>query len=73
MAPNQKKKKKKKKVRHIGKRVHLLPRKVEQMEKERKQDRSWTGKELLQRHKKIKLAIKDAIEDVKKTLGLNRP
>ena len=35
------------------------------MEKERKQDRSWTGKELLQRHKKIKLAIKDAIEDVR--------
>ena len=45
---------------------------VEQMEKERRQDRSWTGKEILQRHKKIKLAIKDAIEDVKKTLGLNR-
>ena len=42
------------------------------MEKERKQDRSWTGKELLQRHKKIKLAIKDAIQDVKK-LGINRP
>ena len=57
----------------MEKEFHLLPRKVEQMEKERKQDRSWTGKELLQRHKKIKLAIKDAIEDVKKTLGLNRP
>ena len=64
---------KSKKLGTLEKEFNLLPRKVEQMEKERKQDRSWTGKELLQRHKKIKLAIKDAIEDVKKTLGLNRP
>ena len=56
---------KSKKLGTLEKEFTYYHRKVEQMEKERKQDRSWTGKELLQRHKKIKLAIKDASKMLK--------
>tara|TARA_B100000902_G_scaffold25505_1_gene30665 strand:- start:4110 stop:4292 length:183 start_codon:yes stop_codon:yes gene_type:complete len=37
-----------------------------ELTKERKFDRSWQSEELLKRTKKIKLAIKDKIENIKK-------
>ena len=37
-----------------------------ELTKERKFDRSWQTEELLKRTKKIKLAIKDKIENIKK-------
>ncbi len=37
-----------------------------ELTRERKFDRSWQSEELLKRTKKIKLAIKDKIENIKK-------
>ena len=36
-------------------------KKVIEITKDRKKDRTWETKELLQRHKKIKLALKDKL------------
>lgn len=50
-----------KQLKRLKEEHEYYDKKVNEMENEREGDRSWTGKELLQRHKKIKLALKDAI------------
>lgn len=48
---------------------HYLHNKVEQMENERdeKGNRSWQTKDLIKRHKKMKLKVKDEIVQIEKT------
>jgi len=50
-----------KQLKRLEEEHQYYDKKVTEMEQERDGDRSWTSKELLQRHKKIKLALKDAI------------
>ena len=47
-----------------------LNKKVEELTKDRKKDRSDESKQILMRLKKTKLAIKDAISSAKAKLGL---
>ena len=47
-----------------------LNKKVEELTKDRKKDRSDESKQILMRLKKTKLAIKDAIASAKAKLGL---
>ena len=49
-----------------------LNKKVEELTKDRKKDRSDESKQILMRLKKTKLAIKDAISSAKAKLGLTK-
>ena len=51
--------------KQLEKEFNYYHKKVEQMEKEREEDRSWETKELLKKHKKLKLSIKDELENLK--------
>ena len=59
---------KSKKVKAIEKEYHWYKGKVEQMETERSYDRSWDGKALLLRFKKIKLSLKTQLDKMQKSL-----
>ena len=58
--------KKDKKLKKLKYEFDYYHRKVEEMENERDEDRSWEGKALLKKFKKIKLAIKTEIEKLTK-------
>ena len=58
--------KKDKKLKKLKYEFDYYHRKVEEMENERDEDRSWVGKALLKKFKKIKLAIKTEIENFTK-------
>ena len=57
-----------KKLKKLQDHHDYLNRKVEELTKDRKKDRSDESKQLLMRLKKTKLAMKDAIAKTKRTL-----
>tara|TARA_R100000008_G_C3438731_1_gene93301 strand:+ start:228 stop:425 length:198 start_codon:yes stop_codon:yes gene_type:complete len=57
-----------KKLKKLEDQHDYLNRKVSELTKDRKKDRSDESKQLLMRLKKTKLAIKDAIAKTKRTL-----
>ena len=57
-----------KKLKRLEDHHDYLNRKVEELTKDRKKDRSDESKQLLMRLKKTKLAMKDAIAKTKQTL-----
>ena len=59
---------KSKKVKAIEKEYHWYIGKVDQMESERSYDRSWDGKALLLKFKKIKLSLKTQLDKMQKSL-----
>ena len=59
---------KSKKLKSVQKEHDWYKKKVDQMEEERTFDRSWDGKQLLVKFKKIKLALKTQLESMKRTL-----
>jgi hypothetical protein len=63
-------KKPSKKVKSIEKEYNWYKKKVDQMEEERSYDRTWDGKELLVKFKKMKLVLKTQLNYMKKTLGI---
>jgi|TARA_B100001013_G_scaffold78025_2_gene41888 hypothetical protein len=58
----------KKKLKKLKYEFDYYHRKVEDMETERDEDRSWEGKALLKKFKKIKLALKTEIENFSKKI-----
>ena len=62
--------KKNKRLKKLVEHHTYLNKKVEELTKDRKKDRSSESKEILMRLKKTKLAIKDAIASAKSKLGL---
>ncbi len=58
----------KKKLKKLKYEFDYYHRKVEDMENERDEDRSWEGKALLKKFKKIKLALKTEIENFSKKI-----
>ena len=65
-----KSKKPSKKVKAVEKEYNWYKKKVDQMEEERSYDRTWDGKEILVKFKKIKLALKTQLNYMKRTLGI---
>lgn len=63
-----KKKKASKKVKSVEKEYQWYKKKVDEMEAERSYDRTWGGKELLVKFKKIKLYLKTQLQKMKDTL-----
>ena len=63
---------KSKKLKKLEDHHDYLNRKVAELTKDRKKDRSDESKQLLVRLKKTKLAIKDAIQRTKEKLGLTK-
>ena len=63
-------KKPSKKVKSIEKEYNWYKKKVDEMESERAYDRTWDGKELLVKFKKMKLALKTQLTHMKRTLGI---
>tara|TARA_Y100000992_G_C20993796_1_gene363223 strand:+ start:93 stop:299 length:207 start_codon:yes stop_codon:yes gene_type:complete len=61
-----------KKLKKLQDHHDYLNRKVDELTKDRKKDRSSESKEILMRLKKTKLAIKDAISRAKESLGLTK-
>tara|TARA_Y100000748_G_scaffold281819_1_gene261716 strand:- start:1347 stop:1553 length:207 start_codon:yes stop_codon:yes gene_type:complete len=61
-----------KKLKKLQDHHEYLNRKVDELTKDRKKDRSSESKEILMRLKKTKLAIKDAISKAKQNLGLTK-
>jgi len=59
-----------KKLKKLKDHHTYLNKKVEQLTKDRKKDRSDESKQILMRLKKTKLAMKDAIASAKAKLGL---
>jgi hypothetical protein len=59
---------KSKKVKAIEKEYHWYKGKVDEMESERSYDRSWDGKELLLKFKKMKLFLKTQLKKMQETL-----
>jgi len=62
------KRKKSKKLKKLQEEHQYLDRKVAQLTKDRRKDRSTESKEILTRLKRTKLMIKDAIAKAKATL-----
>jgi len=62
------KRKKSKKLKKLQDEHQYLDRKVAQLTKDRRKDRSTESKEVLTRLKRTKLAVKDAIAKAKATL-----
>ena len=62
--------KKNKKLKKLMDHLTYLNKKVEELTKDRKKDRSDESKQILVRLKKTKLAMKDAIASAKAKLGL---
>ena len=61
---------KSKKVKALQKEYDWYKKKVDQMEDERRLDRTWDSKHLLVKFKKIKLFLKTQIDHMKRTLGV---
>ena len=61
-----------KKLKKLQDHHEYRTRKVDELTKDRKKDRSSESKEILMRLKKTKLAIKDAISKAKQNLGLTK-
>ena len=61
-----------KKIKKLQVHHDYLNRKVDQLTKDRKKDRSSESKSVLMRLKKTKLVIKDAIASAKVKLGLTK-
>jgi len=55
---------KSKRQRRLKKEFRYLHNKVEQMETDRNGDRSWESKAVIKRHKKMKLRIKDKLNQL---------
>ena len=66
------KKKRSKKHKKLEEEHVYLEKKVKQLTKDRRKDRSSESKTVLMTLKKTKLAIKDAIASAKATLGLTK-
>ena len=60
---------KSKKVKALQKEYDWYKKKVDEMEVERRLDRTWDSKHLLVKFKKIKLFLKTQIDHMKRTLG----
>lgn len=60
---------KSKKVKALQKEYDWYKKKVDEMEDERRLDRTWDSKQLLVKFKKIKLFLKTQIDHMKRTLG----
>ena len=60
--------KKSRKVKAIEKEYNWYKSKVDEMESERSYDRSWYGKELLLKFKKMKLFLKTQLRKMQETL-----
>ena len=63
-----KKKKASKKVKAVEKEYNWYKKKVDEMEFERSYDRTWSGKELLVKFKKIKLFLKTQLQKMRESL-----
>lgn len=61
-------KKKSKKIKAVEKEYNWYKGKVDQMESERSYDRSWDGKALLLKFKKMKLFLKTQLRKMQETL-----
>ena len=59
---------KSKKVKAVEKEYTWYKGKVDQMESERSYDRSWDGKQLLLKFKKMKLFLKTQLKNMRETL-----
>ena len=57
-----------KKIKAVEKEYLWYKGKVDQMESERSYDRSWDGKALLLKFKKIKLSLKTQLDKMQKSL-----
>jgi len=57
-----------KKIKAVEKEYNWYKGKVDQMESERSYDRSWDGKALLLKFKKIKLSLKTQLDKMQKSL-----
>jgi hypothetical protein len=60
--------KKSRKIKAIEKEYNWYKSKVNEMESERSYDRSWYGKELLLKFKKMKLFLKTQLKKMQETL-----
>tara|TARA_B100001057_G_scaffold299296_1_gene299429 strand:+ start:6695 stop:6892 length:198 start_codon:yes stop_codon:yes gene_type:complete len=58
-----------KKIIAVQKEYDWYKKKVVQMEKERGYDRSWDGKQILVKFKKIKLFLKTQLDNMKKSIS----
>ena len=57
-----------KKIKAVEKEYNWYKGKIDQMESERSYDRSWDGKALLLKFKKIKLSLKTQLDKMQKSL-----
>ncbi len=57
-----------KKIKAVQKEYDWYKKKVVEMEKERDYDRSWDGKQILVKFKKIKLFLKTQLDNMKRTV-----
>ena len=60
--------KRSKKIKAVEKEYNWYKGKVDEMESERSYDRSWDGKELLLKFKKMKLFLKTQLKKMQETL-----
>jgi|TARA_B100001093_G_C26633572_1_gene929976 cell fate regulator YaaT (PSP1 superfamily) len=58
-----------KKIIAVQKEYDWYKKKVGEMEKERGYDRSWDGKQILVKFKKIKLFLKTQLDNMKKSIS----
>ena len=58
-----------KKIKAVQKEYDWYKKKVVEMEKERDYDRSWDGKQILVKFKKIKLFLKTQLDNMKSTVA----
>ena len=58
-----------KKIKAVQKEYDWYKKKVVEMEEERGYDRSWDGKQILVKFKKIKLFLKTQLDNMKRSIG----
>ena len=58
-----------KKIKAVQKEYDWYKKKVVEMEKERDHDRSWDGKQILVKFKKIKLFLKTQLDNMKRSVA----
>ena len=58
-----------KKIKAVQKEYDWYKKKVVEMEKERDYDRSWDGKQILVKFKKIKLFLKTQLDNMKRSVN----
>ena len=59
-----------KKIKAVQKEYDWYKKKVVEMEKERDYDRSWDGKQILVKFKKIKLFLKTQLDNMKRSVNV---